>query len=243
MTELNIGTIYVCRIKKTLQHGVIVDLGDGKEGFIHISELSKRWVKDIKDVAKEGDQIVCKLIKLEPQSIELSAKRVTDNEKRAALREWSIENRINKILEKSLGNDAVQIKSKIKEKYGSNYELYNTIIKNGEHVLSELKLNKVAVDALKDFVEKTKKKITIKTDLIIQDFSDNGVDNIKKLLLESYPSKNSYSVKYIKAPHYLLTVNAGETKKTIIENKKIIEAMESKSKELGIDFKYKEIKE
>lgn len=51
------------------------------------------------------------------------------------------------------------------------------------------------------------------------------------------------SIKYIKAPHYLLLVNAGETKKTISQNRKLLEMMEKKSGELDIDFKYKELKE
>ena len=109
MVELNIGAVYVCKVKKLLQHGIIVQIGDTqKEGFIHISELSKRWVKDVKDVAKEGDKIVCKLIKIEQQTTELSAKRVTDNEERQALKEWSVENRIGRIIEKTFKKDSTQ---------------------------------------------------------------------------------------------------------------------------------------
>lgn len=244
MVELNIGTVYVCKVKKVLQHGIIVEIGEGYgEGFVHISELSKRWVRDVKEVAKEGEKIVCKLIKKDPQSIELSAKRVTDNEKRQALREWSIENRIGRILDNSPAKDSTILRAKIKDKYGSYFDFYNTILKNGKSALDDLKLNKDTIEALLDFVEKTKKKITIKTELNVQDFGDDGVENIKRLLLESYSNKSNYSIKYIKAPIYLMTVNAGETKKTISENKKILEGLETKSKHLGIELKYKEIKE
>ncbi len=244
MVELNIGAVYVCKVKKLLQHGIIIQIDDTqKEGFIHISELSKRWVKDVKDVAREGDKIVCKLIKMDSQSTELSAKRVTDNEERQALKEWSVENRIGRIIEKTLKTDSSSFMQSIKEKYGSVYEFYNAVLKNGESTLEGLKLNKEAADAITDFVEKTKKRITIKTDLFIQDFAEEGVEDIKRLLQKPYSTKNNYSIKYIKAPHYLLTVNAGDTKKTISENKKIIERLEATSKELGIDFKYKEVKE
>ncbi|EEZ93329.1 MAG: translation initiation factor IF-2 subunit alpha [Candidatus Parvarchaeum acidiphilum ARMAN-4] len=78
--EIKEGDIYICRVKKLLQHGIIVTIGnEEKEGFIHISELSKRWVRDVKDIAKEGDTLVCKVITL-GQSPELSIKRVTDSE-------------------------------------------------------------------------------------------------------------------------------------------------------------------
>lgn len=243
MSELKIGAIYVCKAKKLLQHGVIISVGDNQEGFIHISELSKRWVRDVKDIVKEGDQIVCKLIKQDQQTAEFSAKRVTDNEKRQALKEWSVENRINHIIEKASNKDAAGLGQKIKEKYGSMYGFYDAILKNGKTALNELKVSKELTDALLDFVEKTKKKITIKTELFIQDFGDDGIDNIKKLLLEPYSNKNNYSIRYIKAPNYLITVNAGDTKKTISENKKILDGLETKSKQLGIEFKYKELKE
>ena len=60
--EIKEGDIYICKVKKLLQHGIIVYIKDDQEGFIHISELSKRWVRDVKDVAKEGDMLVCKVI-------------------------------------------------------------------------------------------------------------------------------------------------------------------------------------
>ncbi len=241
--EIVIGNIYVCRVKKLLQHGIIVEISDSnKEGFIHISELSKRWVRDVKNVAKEGDRVVCKVLKIGPQSIELSAKRITDNEKKQALKEWSIENRIEKLFEKRLGSAAQSQLSKIKENYSTLYDFYSAVVRNGESALSGLKLNKETTEDVLDFVEKTKRKITIKTDLTIQNFGESGVDGIKKLLGEKYTKKEYYTIKYIKAPQYLLVVNADDTKKTISENKKILDKLEENSKELGIKFAYKELK-
>lgn len=243
MENLNIGTIYICRVKKLLQHGIIVEINNtNQEGFIHISELSKRWVRDVKNVAKEGDRLVCKVLKITPQSVELSAKRVTDNEKRQALREWSIENRLEKLLNKTLGKNAEGTISKIKEKHDSLYGLYSNVMKNGKDVLSDIKLSKEATQDVLEFVEKTKRRITIRTEINVQNFGESGVEGIKEFLQEKYSKKDYYSIRYIKAPNYLLTVNADDTKKTISENKKILDAMEKKSKEMGIKFSYKELK-
>lgn len=243
MENPNIGEIYVCRVKKLLQHGIIVEIGNlEKDGFVHISELSKRWVRDVKNVAKEGDRIVCKVLKLGPQSIELSAKRVTDNEKKQALKEWSIGNRLEKLFEQKLDSGAQLTLSKIKERYGSLYDFYSAVLKNGKDALADLKLNKETADDVLVFVEKTRKKITIKTDLEIQNMGESGVDGIKKLLQDKYAKNEYYNIRYIKAPHYLLTVNADDTKKTITENRKILEGLEKKSRELGIKFSYKELK-
>lgn len=244
MEGLKEGKIYICTVKKLLQHGVIVKIGDsGIDGFVHISELSKRWVKDIKDVAKEGDTLVCKLIRMGEQSPELSVKRVTDNEKKQVLKEWSIENRIVKMLSKFYPKGIESLKKTADEKYGSLYGLYEAVANDKEKALESLDLKKEAAEAMLDFVDKTKKKITIKTDLDISCAEGNGVERIKELLLTPFINKKDYSIKYIKAPHYLLLVNAGETKKTISQNRKLLEMMEKKSGELDIDFKYKELKE
>ncbi len=241
--EIDIGDIYVCRVKKLLQHGIIVEINNSeKEGFVHISELSKRWVRDVKNVAKEGDRIVCKVLKIGPLSVELSAKRITDNEKKQALREWSIDNRMEKLLEKRLGSGAQIIISKIKGRYGSLYEFYSSVMKNGKDVLLDLKLNKEVIEDILSFIEKTKRKITIRTELTIQNFGESGVSGIKELLGEEYAKREYYKIRYIKAPQYLLTVNADDTKKTISENKKILDGLEKKCKELGIKFAYKELK-
>jgi translation initiation factor 2 subunit 1 len=244
MIKLTVGAIYICDVRKLLQHGIIVGIDDSdKEGFVHISELSKRWVKNVKDVARQGERIVCKLIKLEPQSIELSAKRVTDNEKKQALKEWSISTRTEKIIEKIAGKGAQELIKKIKDEYGSLYDFYSAVLRNGKPTLKNMELSKTAIEELLDFVEKTKKRITIKTDLFIRAFNEDGVESIKNLLIKNYTNDKDYSIKYIKAPHYLLSVNASDTKKTLSENKKILEGLEAESKKLGIEFTYKEIKE
>lgn len=47
------------------QNGVYVDLDEyeGREGFIFIGELASGWVKNIRSVVREGQRIVCKVIK------------------------------------------------------------------------------------------------------------------------------------------------------------------------------------
>ncbi len=244
MVQIKEGDIYICTVKKVLQHGVIVTIDEvGSDGFIHISEISKRWVREVKDIVKEGDKLVCKVIRLGGISPELSVKRITDNEKKQALKEWSIENRITKILEKTSDKDGKKTIEEIKASYKSIFGFYNAIIKDGDKVFDKIKVKKEVMDSILDFVEKTKRKIVIKTELEIETYEPDGVERIKKFLEEGYSNKKYYTIKYIKSPHYLLMVNTGETKKTITENKKIIDSMEKKAKELGLEIKTREIRQ
>ncbi len=238
--EIKEGDIYICRVKKLLQHGIIVSINENTEGFIHISELSKRWVRDVKDIAKEGDMVVCKIITM-GQSPELSIKRVTDSEKRETLREWSIENRLLRLIEKFYKNDTEKLKEQIIKKYGSVYKFYESLAKNGESELEEVKIKKEAAKDLIDFVEKTKKKVIIKNQIELRTYESEGVERIKEILKE-FSKIKGISIKYIKSPVYIMTVDMGETRKTLNENKKVIDQIEKKSKGMNVEFKCTELR-
>ncbi|MCW1294030.1 MAG: S1 RNA-binding domain-containing protein [Candidatus Parvarchaeota archaeon] len=240
--EIKVGGVYICKVKKILQHGIIVEIGSTrKEGFVHISELSNRWVKNVKDLVRENSLVVCKVLESTPQSISLSIKRVGDNEKRQTLKEWSISNRLQKLIEK-YDKSPQNLIDAIKGEYGSLYNLYSELLDGNTSALDKFKLKQDLKDAVLKFVESTKKKLVIRSLLTIRSYGEDGVDSIKRLLLEQYSDRKTWNFKYIKAPNYMLEVNAGDAKKTLAENRKIIDSLEKRSKELGLEFNYKEIK-
>ena len=240
--SIKVGDIYICKVKRLLQHGVIVEVDEtGKEGFIHISELSNRWVNNVKDAVRENSMVVCKVLESTPQSISLSIKRVGDNEKRQTLKEWSVNNRLQRLVEKYDKSPQATI-NEIKKTYSTLYDFYSELLEGNTSILDDFKLKQDLKDAILKFVESTRKKLILKTMLTIRSYSESGAEDIKKLLLEQRSAHRGCSFKYIKAPNYLLEVDAGSTKKTLSENKKILNALEKKSDELGFDFEYKEIK-
>ena len=58
---LEIGAIYDGKINGLTGFGAFVSLPDGKSGMVHISEVSNTFVKDIKDVLKEGQEVKVKV--------------------------------------------------------------------------------------------------------------------------------------------------------------------------------------
>ena len=91
-------------------------------------------------------------------------------------------------------------------------------------------------------MKKTKKKVIIKNQLELKTYEENGVEKIKEVLNECAKNKG-VSIKYIKAPVYMMTIYLDDTKKTLNENKKLLEFISKKSKSLNIDFKYTEIRQ
>jgi polyribonucleotide nucleotidyltransferase len=63
--EPEIGKVYDVIVKKIMPFGAFCELFPGKEGLVHVSELSNEFVKEVSDVVKVGDKIKAKLISID----------------------------------------------------------------------------------------------------------------------------------------------------------------------------------
>jgi len=74
--EIEVGKIYRGTVKRILDFGAIVELGFGKDGLVHISELAPNRVNSVTDVIQENDEILVKCISRENDGrIRLSRKQ------------------------------------------------------------------------------------------------------------------------------------------------------------------------
>ncbi len=65
--EYKIGEIVEGEIIRILDFGAIVDLGAGRDGMIHVSELKEGYVNKVEDVVKLGDRVKAKVIRVDPE--------------------------------------------------------------------------------------------------------------------------------------------------------------------------------
>lgn len=63
--EVEVGKVYLGRVKRILDFGAIVELFHGADGLVHISELAPTRVRKVLDIVKEGDEILVKCIGIE----------------------------------------------------------------------------------------------------------------------------------------------------------------------------------
>ena len=61
------GDVIKAPISRISQFGAFMDLDDGIQGLIHLSEISHGVVKDIRDFVKVGEEVEAKIINFEPQ--------------------------------------------------------------------------------------------------------------------------------------------------------------------------------
>jgi polyribonucleotide nucleotidyltransferase len=82
--EAEIGQTYMGTVSRIVDFGAFVEIMPGLDGLLHISEISDRRVKDVRDELKEGQQILVKCIGKEGNKIKLSRKAILLEEKAKA---------------------------------------------------------------------------------------------------------------------------------------------------------------
>lgn len=80
--DVEVDKIYEGRVAKIMDFGAFVTILPGKDGLVHISEISQERVESVKDVLSEGQVIKVKVIEIDKQRrIRLSMKRIDNDAK------------------------------------------------------------------------------------------------------------------------------------------------------------------
>jgi len=81
--ELN--KTYLGKIQRITDFGAFVEIMPGTDGLLHVSEIANHRVKDVRDELKEGEQILVKVINIDPTGkIRLSRKALLQPEEAGA---------------------------------------------------------------------------------------------------------------------------------------------------------------
>ncbi len=76
--DAEVGKIYKATVKRIMNFGAFCEILPGKEGLVHISELSDTRVDTVESVVKIGDEIMVKVIEIDIQGrINLSKKQAS----------------------------------------------------------------------------------------------------------------------------------------------------------------------
>ncbi|WP_428908617.1 polyribonucleotide nucleotidyltransferase [Niallia sp. Krafla_26] len=75
--EVVVGQLYLGKVKRIEKFGAFVEIFQGKDGLVHISELAEERVGKVEDVVKIGDEMLVKVIEIDKQGrVNLSRKVV-----------------------------------------------------------------------------------------------------------------------------------------------------------------------
>ncbi len=222
-----VNDIVICTVTKVFPHGAFVGLDEyqGKEGFIHISEVASTWIKNIRDFVKKGQKTAAKVLNVDPKKehIDLSLRRVGEAQRKNKMQEWKRAQKTDKLLElaaklinKSLDDAYEAVGFKLEDEYGEIYAGFEEIALSGPEVAKGMGIppewiepvTKVATEN----VVPSKVKITGYLDLRCA--LPNGVDIIKEALISAREENADVKmdVRYTKSPRFSVTLVAPDYK-------------------------------
>ena len=222
------GELVVCTVKEVKQNGAYVVLDEFKEidGFIFIGEVASGWIKNIRGVIREGQRLICKVLRTrrDGRSLELSLKSVSEERKRDRLQQWKNEERAKqllKVLSENVGWDdrtKEDNQAELTEVFATLYGAFEEAATNPES-LAEAGFEG---DWLAPFIEMAVENIIppfveIRGRFVLRVDDSEGVEIIRKALLaaEKFSDKEAeieVSCHYDGAPSYRIELKAPDFK-------------------------------
>ena len=167
-----VGDFVVGTVIQITPYGAYVSLDEYniKEGLLHISEISSTWVKNIRDHVREGQKVVLKVLRVNPQSghVDLSLRRVTERERREKLLSWKRLKKSEAILKmaaEKVGANSEEIsetRSNIEASYGDLYSGLEEALYKGKEALLKAGVQENLTKALLDIAKAKIKAARVK---------------------------------------------------------------------------------
>lgn len=243
------GEIVLATVTKVMDHGAYVTLDEygGIQGFLHISEIAPGWIRSINRFVKENEKKVLLVKKVNESrgDIDLSLKQVSKDQKKHKLKEVKKFEK-GKTLLKNLQEKAdlsdkeiEKLEDEIYSNFDSVYDAFIEIGRHGIDSVKNLKLSKKTASVIEDICSKIKlPSVEIRGIMEITNNKSDGIEIIKKTLLEVLKKDSSIDITYLGAPKYRLSVTADDFKSAEKTLKPIILEIQQNIEKKKGEFKF-----
>ncbi len=221
----------------------------GKEGFIHIAEVARGWIKYIRDYVREGQKVVCKVLNVDAEKghIDLSLKAVNEHQKREKVQEWKNAQKAEKLLElvtqrmkKDVDWAYTTFVGDLVESFGSIYAAFEeAAIDDGilEREGFKGKWTEAFVEVAKENIVPPLVKISGLMEMTCP--TPDGIIHLREVLAGMQREDGvSIRVRYIGAPRYRVVVQAPDYKTAEEELQRAANAALEQIRSRGGDGKF-----
>lgn len=220
------GELVLAAVQKVAEYGAYVTLEEygNKEGLLHRNEISTSWVRNIRDHVREGQKLVLKVLRVDPEKkhIDLSRKRVNKRERIDKIYLFKRERKAESFLRvtaeklhKPIEELFEKAASPMEEAYGDVYTALEESSRQGADVLTKIGVPQEIAQPLAELAQERIHPpiVEVKGELHLTSTKPDGVDQIKKALQtaqKSSPSSKTTKIHIytIAAPKYFLKVEA-----------------------------------
>ncbi len=176
------GDIIFCTVDRIIGTNVFVKLMDSNrevEGCIVMSEIAPGRIRNIRDYVVPKKKIVCKVLRISGDRIDLSLRRVTLKEQKEVKERYNQEKSYESILKSVLAEKAVKAIETI-SKNGKIYDFLNEAKENPKELesLTGKEDAKKILDIIKN--QQKTKKVVLKREISLTTLNADGIETIKK---------------------------------------------------------------
>jgi len=251
------GEVVVVEVKRVLNYGAFAELleYDRMTGFVHISQVASRWVKNIRNHVRENQVRAATVLKVDSSKnqVDLSLTKVSVQQQRDKIDEWKQFKRSKKLLgvlakkKKKTPEEAWSaVAEPLIQDHGSLSEGFRQIALQGEQAAKN-----IGKEWLSDVLELVDKNITIPKKTVegilsLKSYEADGLEVVKKALKEAKKQAKGVDTElyYKGGGNYVLRVSAEDYKQAVAEmekvNEKAVEVMQAGKG--TAEFKKKEVK-
>ena len=244
----SLNEIVICKVIKITDFGVFAQLleYDNLEGYVHISQISSTWIKNIHNHVKQNQIRAAKVLKVdeEKKHIDLSFSRINANDEKRKIADYRLFLRAQSLLSviaKEFDISFDQIWSDVAEpilsKENSLYKGFLNILKHGTDYYEDIdeKYKKTLFDILdKNITIKDKDIIGV---LTIISTDESSFEKVKKTLVECEEKNKDCKITYLGPSKYELKVTSKDFKQSAKRFDEIVKKL-SKSFKKGISFDF-----
>jgi translation initiation factor 2 subunit 1 len=222
------GEYVIGTVDSIFKQGAFITLDEylGKKGMLPLSEISLKWVRNIRDYVREGQKVVLLVLGVNPERghIDLSLRRVVDAKRKEKLQQVKQLQRSEKLFEvlaKEINVPVEEIKHTIGEKLMKNYaSLYEGLeaIASDEHTADKLGIDDKYKKPFIELVQKSIKPpfVYITGYLELKSYEPSGVtiikDALKKVEKHEADHDTKIEVSYISPPIYRIKIRSTDYK-------------------------------
>ncbi len=209
---------------KVASYGAYVVLPEygNKEGFIHISEISTTWVRNIRNHISENQRVIVKVLSVDPQKghIDCSLRRVSNEARRAKNNEWKRAQKAEKLLELVARENGMTLDEvyeaigwPIEDMYGEIYRGLERAADIGVEAFAQVDAPKELKQQVAELAQQRIEipSVEIDGELSVQVPGPDGIEVIKKALVAGLEQgkkhdKSTVEIYTLGAPRYKLRI-------------------------------------
>lgn len=232
MTNLEVGDIVLCTVDKIVGTVVFVKLDDGTEASIILSEIAPGRIRNLRDYVVPKKRIVCKVLRVSKDRVDLSLRRVTAKEKKEILEQENQGKSYKSILKTILGERAEKVIEEISKENGISEFLQEA--KKDSKKLEKLVGKKYSEKILEILKSQKQKKFVVKKEIHIKIIKPNGLELIKRIL-----DTKEAEIRYISGGKYSIKKESKDLKSADSKLKEILFNIEKEAKKHNAEVSIK----